>query len=77
LDGWRSGCASAEPLEESNQGVDQILQEVSEHAPEVDSVEQAGDCTEQVAQQVAGPGYGGDVEDYLVQVHLEAQQIKV
>src|SRR4051795_2601134 len=40
-------------------------------------VEQVGDSAEQVAEQLAGPRLGHDVQDDAVEVYLEAEQIKV
>jgi hypothetical protein len=40
-------------------------------------VEQAGNGAQQVAEQVSGPGYGGDVQVHRSQVDDQAQQVEV
>lgn len=46
-----------------------LVQEPGDPLERAAVVEQAGDCAEQVAQQVAGTLLGGDVEHDLIEVH--------
>jgi hypothetical protein len=57
---WCCGSA-AEALKESDQRIDQALQEVAEHLTQVDPIEETRHRAEQVAQQVPWSWQCGDV----------------
>src|SRR3954447_13591228 len=70
---YRSELNGSELAEQSQDGVE----ERGESTRGGGAVEQVGDRTQQVAQQVAGRLHRGDHRVYLVQVYHQAKQVKV
>ncbi len=66
----RRGVAAAFQLAEYRENL------VQQPGQTTRAVEQARDRAEQIAEQVAGAGLGGDVQDDATEIDLQAEQIE-
>jgi hypothetical protein len=75
--GLRVSSAPTDALDESGQGVQQLLEQVTEDAGQIHAVQERHHRAEQVPEQVAWARLGRDVEVDLAQLHTQSEQVEI
>jgi hypothetical protein len=74
----RTACGSpAEALQETDERINEVLEQVAEDTTQINAVEQACDRAQQVPQEVARPRDRCYIEDDLVQLDTQTQEIQI